>query len=151
VARLIEARPLSTVASPGEARECLIERVLECLGIDLGENLILRHAVVEVDIDRRDLAGDFGADLDLLARLHLARRGDDARDVALVDRYGLEDVLARRRAGSASEEDRACAYGHDGGPGDPNQNFLVHLSLSVRPLLELPGPDAAAVAFIREI
>jgi hypothetical protein len=61
---------------------CLVERVLEGLGIDLGEDLVLRHAVVEVDKDRRDLAGDFGADLDLLARLHLAPDAEMTRETS---------------------------------------------------------------------
>ncbi len=47
----------------------LVNGVLEGFGIDLGKNLVLFHRIVEIDIDRRDLAGDFGADLDLLARL----------------------------------------------------------------------------------
>ena len=66
-----------------QAGDVLVERVLERLGVDLGEDLVLLHRIVEVDIDRRDLAGDFRADLDLLARLHGAGGGDDAGDVAL--------------------------------------------------------------------
>ncbi len=39
-----------------QTRAVLVKRVLEGLGIDLGEHLVLLHPVVEVDIDRRDLA-----------------------------------------------------------------------------------------------
>ena len=57
----------------------------------------------------------------------------DAGDIALVDLDGLVGVFARGRVGAAAEQHGACADRHDGGSGDPNQQFLVHLELSVRP------------------
>src|SRR5690606_25830620 len=90
--------------------------------IDPRDELALLDAVVEVDVDLRDLAGDLRAHLDGLGRLERAGARDHGLDVAARDLD--EPVPARRLAARAEQHAREEQHGH--GAGGAPQDLLLH-------------------------
>src|SRR5690606_41270390 len=90
--------------------------------VDPGDELALLYAVVEVDVDLRDLAGDLRPHLHGLGRLEGAGAGDDGLDVAARD---LDEPVPRRRLAAGSEHHPGEEQ--DGrGAGNAPQDLLLH-------------------------
>ena len=70
----------------------------ELVGVDAGQHLALLHMIVEIGIELVDLAGDFRADIDLIARRQRAGGADGDRQIAVGDRLGDIGMRRRRRA-----------------------------------------------------
>ncbi len=76
----------------------LLELEADGLGLELGQELALGHAVAFLDVDDGDLAADLGRDVDLVQGLDGGRVGDLLGDPLAPD---LEDLDRRRAEGFA--------------------------------------------------
>ncbi len=101
----------------------LLDRRLEQLRVDLGDQLALLHLRVEVGHELLDAPGDLGADLDGDERREGSARRDLAHDVALGDR----GRLVGHRRGLVSRvppPERNASADDQQEQGKPDQTFL---------------------------
>ena len=105
--------------------------------VDLGQQVALFDRLADLDVELAQLAGDLGADVDIVARLQVAQRRRAVLDIAKLDRGGGLGVL-RGVAGGPQHPAAAASPGHQEqrkerkGPAAPRRTPLCR------------GPDLGA-------
>src|SRR5205085_6970376 len=103
--------------------------------LELDELLPFLHEIALVEVEPLDLADHMRADVDLEARIDLARCGDDGFDLLHLRRLRV-NVLPFRSVAANAEDDDQDERGGDGNAGDdaPIQSFPAFICANAGPI-----------------